>query len=110
MAVTAIAINCTLKSSGGEASSTDRMIEVLGNDKPGDPGTPLKPSSLCLVDAGKCVVMVNVVGQAKYVPKSDGKVDIEPVPGFFGPARPVTYRVADSNGTTDGGSGAQPTT
>jgi multimeric flavodoxin WrbA len=30
MAVSAIAINCSLKRSGGEASSTDRMIEVLG--------------------------------------------------------------------------------
>ena len=29
MAGTAIAINCTLKTSGGEASSTDRMISVL---------------------------------------------------------------------------------
>jgi multimeric flavodoxin WrbA len=30
MAVSAIAINCSLKRSGGEASSTDSMIEVLG--------------------------------------------------------------------------------
>ncbi|MFI6677601.1 Ig-like domain-containing protein [Kribbella sp. NPDC050470] len=75
-------------------------VNVLGNDKPGEPGTPLKPGSLCLVDDGKCVQMVNVVGQAKYVAKPDGKVDIEPVPGFFGPAKPVTYRVADSNSTT----------
>ena len=30
MTVSAIAINCTLKSSGDEASSTDRMIDVLG--------------------------------------------------------------------------------
>ena len=29
MPATAIAINCTLKKSGGEASSTDRMIGVL---------------------------------------------------------------------------------
>ena len=28
--VTAVAINCTLKKSGGEASSTDAMLEVLG--------------------------------------------------------------------------------
>ena len=31
MAVSAIAINCTLKQSGGEASSTDRMIDVLAD-------------------------------------------------------------------------------
>lgn len=31
MAVSAIAINCTLKKSGGEASSTDKMIGVLAD-------------------------------------------------------------------------------
>ena len=31
MALSAIALNCTLKSSGDEASSTDAMIAVLGN-------------------------------------------------------------------------------
>lgn len=30
MTVTAIEINCTLKKSGGEASSTDEMLDVLG--------------------------------------------------------------------------------
>lgn len=30
MAVSAIAINCSLKKSSGEASSTDAMIDVLG--------------------------------------------------------------------------------
>ncbi|WP_328518921.1 Ig-like domain-containing protein [Kribbella sp. NBC_00359] len=78
---------------------TGTTVDVLGNDKPGDPGTPLKPGTLCLVGANGCVVMVNVVGQAKYVAK-DGKIDIEPVPGFVGPGTPVTYRVADANGTT----------
>ncbi|MEI8412540.1 MULTISPECIES: Ig-like domain-containing protein [unclassified Kribbella] len=82
------------------AFNTGLTVDVLGNDKPGDPDTPLKPGSLCLVDGDKCVVMVNVVGQAKYVAKPDGQIDIEPVPGFVGPAKPVTYRVADSNGTT----------
>ena len=31
MAITAIAINCSLKKSGGETSSTDSMIELIGN-------------------------------------------------------------------------------
>ncbi|MGY4769207.1 Ig-like domain-containing protein [Kribbella sp. CWNU-51] len=78
---------------------TGTTVDVLGNDKPGDPGTPLKPGTLCLVSGNGCVVMVNVVGQAKYVAK-DGKIDVEPVPSFVGPGTPVTYRVADANGTT----------
>lgn len=74
--------------------------EVLGNDRPGDPASPLKPGSLCLVEGDKCVVMVNVVAEGKYVAKSDGKIDFEPVPGFVGAGKPVTYRIADTNGTT----------
>ena len=80
------------------AFNTGVTVDVLGNDKPGDPAAPLKPGTLCLVDGKNCVVMVNVVGQAKYVAQS-GKIRVEPVPGFVGPGTPVSYRVADSNGT-----------
>lgn len=82
------------------AFNTAVIVPVLSNDKPGDPSAPLAPATLCLVDGSKCVEMVNVVGQAKYVAKSDGTIRVEPVPGFVGPAKPVTYRVADSNGIT----------
>ncbi|TCC17211.1 Ig-like domain-containing protein [Kribbella sindirgiensis] len=82
------------------AFNTALVVKVLANDKPGDPAAPLAPASLCLVDGSKCVQMVNVVGQAKYVAEPDGTVRVEPVPGFVGPAEPVGYRVADSNGTT----------
>ncbi|MEU4198122.1 tandem-95 repeat protein [Kribbella sp. NPDC026611] len=82
------------------AFNTDTVVDVLANDKPGDPATPLKPSSLCLVDGAKCVVMVNVVGEAKYVARPDGTIRVEPVPGFVGPAKPVIYRIADVSGTT----------
>ncbi|MFI5696833.1 Ig-like domain-containing protein [Kribbella sp. NPDC051586] len=82
------------------AFNTAVIVPVLANDKPGDPSTPLAPATLCLVDGGKCVEMVNVVGQAKYVAEPDGTVRVEPVPGFVGPAKPVAYRVADSNGIT----------
>ncbi|MFF0344115.1 Ig-like domain-containing protein [Kribbella sp. NPDC004875] len=76
------------------------VVPVLANDKPGDPGTPLAPATLCLIDGRDCVEMLNVVGQAKYVARSDGTIRVEPIPGFVGPAKPVTYRVADSNGIT----------
>ncbi|WP_328327114.1 Ig-like domain-containing protein [Kribbella sp. NBC_00382] len=78
----------------------DLTTDVLGNDRPGDPASPLKPGSLCLVDANKCGVMVNVVAEGKYVAKPDGQITFEPVPGFVGPGKPVTYRIADTNGTT----------
>ena len=79
---------------------TGLTTDVLGNDKPGDPDSPLRPATLCLVEGNDCVKMVNVVAQGKYVAKSDGKIDFEPVPGFVGVGKPVTYRIADSNGTT----------
>ncbi|GAA1587304.1 hypothetical protein GCM10009804_49250 [Kribbella hippodromi] len=82
------------------AFGTAVVVKVLANDKPGEPGTPLAPATLCLIDGGNCVQMVNVVGEAKYVANADGTIRVEPVPGFFGVAKPVTYRVADSNGTT----------
>ncbi|MDX3006518.1 Ig-like domain-containing protein [Kribbella solani] len=81
------------------AFGTAVVVKVLANDKPGDPGTPLAPATLCLIDGSNCVPMVNVVGQAKYVANADGTIRVEPVPGFFGVAKPVTYRVADGNGT-----------
>ncbi len=79
---------------------TGLTTDVLGNDKPGDPDSPLRPGSLCLVQGNECVKMVNIVAQGKYVAKSDGKIDFEPVPGFVGVGKPVSYRIADSNGTT----------
>ncbi|WP_232828456.1 Ig-like domain-containing protein [Kribbella monticola] len=81
------------------AYDTGVTADVLGNDKAADPEAALVPDSLCLVDGAQCGVMVNVVGQGKYVATS-GKVGFDPVPGFVGVGKPVTYRVADSNGTT----------
>ncbi|MFF1821873.1 Ig-like domain-containing protein [Kribbella sp. NPDC058245] len=82
------------------AFNTDATIKVLSNDQAGDPAAPLEPSSLCLLDGDKCGVLLSVVGQAKYIAKSDGTVAVEPVPGFVGVGKSVSYRVADSNGIT----------
>jgi CshA-type fibril repeat protein len=80
--------------------NTGITTDVLGNDKPGDPSTPLQPGSLCLVTGETCKEMVHVVGQGKYVAKTDGRIDFEPVPGFVGRGKPVAYRIADSDGAT----------
>ncbi|WP_405060922.1 Ig-like domain-containing protein [Kribbella sp. NBC_01505] len=82
------------------AFNTGATVKVLSNDQPGDPAAPLEPNTLCLLDGEKCGELLSVVGQAKYVAKSDGTVAVEPVPGFFGVGKPVSYRVADSNGIT----------
>jgi CshA-type fibril repeat protein len=91
-----VAVNDTATTPYDTGVTTD----VLGNDKAGDPSTPLQPSSLCLMDGTACRQMVNVVGRGKYVAKPDGRIDFDPVPGFVGVAEPVAYRVADSNGVT----------
>ncbi|MFG1912860.1 Ig-like domain-containing protein [Kribbella sp. NPDC048928] len=80
--------------------NTAVVVKVLGNDKPGSADAPLVPDTLCLISGRQCVQMVNVVGRAKYVANDDGTVRVEPVPGFVGVAKPVTYRIADRNGTT----------
>ncbi|HEY3556859.1 MAG TPA: Ig-like domain-containing protein [Kribbella sp.] len=79
--------------------NTALVAKVLANDKPGSTDAPLVPGTLCLINGSQCVQMVNVVGQAKYVANEDGTIRVEPVPGFVGAAKPVTYRVADRDGT-----------
>lgn len=82
------------------AFNTGVTTDVLGNDKPGDPSTPLQPGSICLVDSTDCRKLLTALGQGTYRVTADGRIDFEPVPGFVGQAKPVTYRVADSNGAT----------
>ncbi|HEY0620359.1 MAG TPA: Ig-like domain-containing protein, partial [Kribbella sp.] len=91
-----VAVNDTATTAFDTGVTTD----VLSNDKPGDPTTPLEPDSLCLLDGDNCQQMVNIVGEGKYVVTAENEIDFDPVPGFVGKGKPVSYRVADSNGIT----------
>jgi len=77
-----------------------QSIDPMANDEAGDPGVPLDPDSLTLLDSdGKPVDSVTVPGEGKYTVK-DGKIVFTPEPQFTGTATPVDYRIADVNGTT----------
>ncbi|MBE7162826.1 MAG: hypothetical protein INR72_16420, partial [Williamsia herbipolensis] len=78
---------------------------VLANDRPGNAGVALDPSSLTLLTAGGVpAATVEIAGQGTYsVDRTDPAVPLvvfSPVPRFVGEATPVSYRVADANGTT----------
>jgi len=77
-------------------------IDVLGNDQPGAASAPLDPSSVLLLDPSTSTYRstVTVAGQGSYVANGDGSVTFTPESGFTGAATPVTYRVADHNGST----------
>ncbi|RYB93817.1 tandem-95 repeat protein [Nocardioides oleivorans] len=44
---------------------------------------------------------ITVPTQGEYVIQADGSVEFTPAPGYTGTTTPVTYRIEDSNGTTD---------
>lgn len=73
-------------------------IDVLANDS-GATGVPLDPSSLKLVDAnGELVDRITVPGEGTWT-VVDGTLVFTPQSGFRGTTTPVTYSVADANGT-----------
>ncbi|MGL4174395.1 MAG: Ig-like domain-containing protein, partial [Actinomycetota bacterium] len=79
------------------------VIDILGNDAPGDPSAPLDPASVKLLDPadGTYKTSVTVPGVGTYVvDPATGKVTFTPEPGFTGTAPPLTYQVADGNGAT----------
>lgn len=97
-AVTPTAIGDAAKTPG----STPVDIDILANDEPGAPSAPLVPTSVVFTsadatDAGKTLV---VPGEGTWTVQDDGTVRFVPVSGFEGPTTPVTYSVADENGTT----------
>ena len=81
--------------------NTTIAVPVLVNDTPGDASAPLAPSSVRLLDpaTGNPVGAVVVAGQGGWTAHADGTVSFDPVPGYVGTTMPVTYRVADDNGT-----------
>ena len=77
-------------------------MDPLGNDSPGDDAVPLDPTTLTLLDpaTGDPVASVTVPGQGTYTINGAGEIVFTPEPDFVGTADPVTYQVADANGTT----------
>ena len=77
-------------------------VNVLGNDSPGDPAEPLDPTSVRLLDAaGNPVTTLTLAGTGTFtVNTTTGAVTFTPAAGFTGAVPPVTYQVADANGTT----------
>ncbi|MGL5817665.1 MAG: Ig-like domain-containing protein [Phycicoccus sp.] len=77
-----------------------QSVDPLANDDPGDPAVPLDQATLTLLDdAGDPVSSVTVPRQGTYT-LDGGRIVFTPLPGFTGTATPVTYRIADANGTT----------
>ncbi|MBL3685962.1 hypothetical protein D3248_03205 [Leucobacter zeae] len=77
-----------------------QSVDPFANDEAGDEQVPLDPDSLTLLDAdGTPVAAVTVAGQGTYTVQ-DGRIVFTPEPQFTGTADPVSYRIADANGTT----------
>ncbi len=82
--------------------NTPSTVDVLANDLPGEPSSPLVPSSVALLDptTSTHVLSVSIPDEGSYsVNSTTGEVTFTPEPVFRGPATPITYRVADDNGT-----------
>ena len=84
------------------AYETPVTVGVLGNDAGGDVAVPLDVTTVVLLDPADASykTSVTIPGEGTYAVQSDGTVTFTPATGFFGPATPVGYQVADTNGTT----------
>ncbi|QNG38584.1 tandem-95 repeat protein [Geodermatophilaceae bacterium NBWT11] len=86
----------------GSAPSGDPVVVTpLANDTTGDPGVTFVASSLQLVDPATAAATdsVTVAGQGTWtVDTATGGVTFTPVPGFEGPATPLTYRATTTAG------------
>jgi CshA-type fibril repeat protein len=93
----------TVDDTARTAFGTVIVVEVLGNDKPGDPSAPLRPSSVVLRDPadGKEKKSVVVPKEGAYAVGADGAITYTPAKDFVGTTRSLAYRVSDANGTSD---------
>ncbi|WP_223623003.1 Ig-like domain-containing protein [Microbacterium sp. EST19A] len=75
------------------------VIDVIGNDSSGTDGAALDPASLRIVGAGGTLVTeLRVPGEGLWA-VVDGTIVFTPAAGFVGTTTPITYSVADANGT-----------
>ena len=84
------------------AYETPVTVGVLGNDAGGDVAVPLDVTTVVLLDPADASykTSVTIPGEGTYTAHPDGTVTFAPANGFFGPATPVEYKVADTNGST----------
>ncbi|MGL4173805.1 MAG: Ig-like domain-containing protein, partial [Actinomycetota bacterium] len=81
---------------------TNVTVDPLANDTAGNAGVPLDPATVVLKDPADGVFKssVTIPGEGTYtVDPITGRVAFDPVPTFAGTATPLTYQVADANGT-----------
>ncbi|GAA1943010.1 beta strand repeat-containing protein [Nocardioides hwasunensis] len=89
--------------------NTTVTLDGARDDAAGAPSAPLQLGLTVFPQAGQpagAVVSANgktltMPDQGEYVIQADGSVEFTPVRGYTGTTTPVTYRIEDSNGTTD---------
>jgi CshA-type fibril repeat protein len=91
----------TVDDSATTAFGTAVVVQVLGNDKPGDPSAPLQPDSVVLRDPadGKDKKTVVVPDEGTFAVGAG--ITFTPAKDFIGTTRSLAYRVTDANGTSN---------
>ncbi|MGL4744739.1 MAG: Ig-like domain-containing protein, partial [Dermatophilaceae bacterium] len=93
---------------GSAPSGAPITINPLSNDIPGDPSASLDPTSVTFPTTGQPTgstvspdgTSLTVPGEGTYtINPTTGAVTFDPEPTFTGVGTPVTYSVADDNGT-----------
>jgi LPXTG-motif cell wall-anchored protein len=93
------------------STSYDTPVTLPGatDDTAGAVSAPLVPGSTVFPATGQptgAIVSpdgktITVPGEGTYVIRADGSVEFTPVAGYTGTTNAVTYRIEDTNGTTD---------